>query len=177
MAKQWQWNQATPFYTIDVNVIYCPKFWIFLFYHHAQSGISWDLNTLCVISFSTFIKKKQQKRITIRKDKITLRALPCVPSKRPGISRNWRRTSWMIDWADLPTASMVKAEKTNGNNVPIKMPGTIYAARASTIAIKCCGSVIPVATKLISFSCTRCVNAVINAIDVNTAEPIAKPDY
>ena len=39
-----------------------------------------------------------------------------------GISRNWRRTSWIMSWAALPTATMAMAEKRNGSMQPMSRP-------------------------------------------------------
>ena len=47
---------------------------------------------------------------------------PSRPSRRPGISRNWRRTSSIISWAARPTASMVRAANRNGSMAPRKRP-------------------------------------------------------
>ena len=52
-----------------------------------------------------------------------------VPSKMPGISLNWRRTSCTISMAALPTEFMARAEKTTGIMPPMKR-----AAR--TLALK-----------------------------------------
>src|SRR5690606_30658 len=45
---------------------------------------------------------------------------PSLPSRRPGISRNWRRTSSIILLAARPTASIVRAAKTKGSMAPRK---------------------------------------------------------
>ena len=47
---------------------------------------------------------------------------PSRPSRSPGISRNWRRTSSIIFWAARPTASMVNAANRNGSMAPRKRP-------------------------------------------------------
>jgi hypothetical protein len=45
-----------------------------------------------------------------------------VPSMRPGISRNWRRTSSIIFSAARPTAWMERALKKKGSMPPRKRP-------------------------------------------------------
>ena len=45
-----------------------------------------------------------------------------VPSSRPGISRNWRRTSSIIAIAASPTAFIAIDEKRNGSIAPTKRP-------------------------------------------------------
>ena len=45
-----------------------------------------------------------------------------VPSRSPGISRNWRRISAIMSKAALPTASIVMAPLRNGTTPPMKSP-------------------------------------------------------
>ena len=60
-----------------------------------------------------------------------------VPSRIPGISRNWRRTSFTMSMAALPTLFMASAEKTTGIMPPMKRA-------ASTLASKMLMPLIPV---------------------------------
>ncbi|MNL40634.1 hypothetical protein D3C87_1629990 [compost metagenome] len=45
-----------------------------------------------------------------------------VPSMMPGMSRNWRRTSTMTDWAASPTAFMNMELAKKGRTPPMKRP-------------------------------------------------------
>ena len=47
---------------------------------------------------------------------------PSLPSRRPGMSRNCRRTSSIILLAARPTASIVRAANRNGSPAPRKSP-------------------------------------------------------
>ena len=45
-----------------------------------------------------------------------------LPSIRPAISRNWRRTSSTTLWAARPTEFMVSAAKMKGRHAPMNRP-------------------------------------------------------
>ena len=47
---------------------------------------------------------------------------PGLPSFRPGISRNCRRTSSIISPAAVPTACIVNPENRKGSSPPITVP-------------------------------------------------------
>ena len=54
---------------------------------------------------------------------------PSLPSRRPGISRNCRRTSSIISNAARPTAWMVIAANRYGNMPPMKRPMATLISR------------------------------------------------
>ncbi len=88
---------------------------------------------------------------------------PSLPSRSPGISRNWRRTSSIIWLAARPTAWIVSAAKRNGNIPPRKSPTVTWMSRMSSVA-----SSPPAST-------TAWRNVKNSASAVTAAEPIAKP--
>ena len=56
-----------------------------------------------------------------------------LPSKRPGISRNWRRISWIMSIAASPTEVMVMLAMRNGVRPPMNRPtSTSGLPRCST---------------------------------------------
>ena len=70
-------------------------------------------------------------------DLLLLRRSARAPRSRPsaaasragrssGMSRNWRRTSWIMSWAALPTATMAMAEKRKGSMQPMSRPTRTY---------------------------------------------------
>ena len=61
-----------------------------------------------------------------------------VPSSKPGISRNCRRTSSIIAIAASPTAFIAMDEKRNGNIAPTKRPAItrgVETSMVSTLAV------------------------------------------
>ena len=52
-----------------------------------------------------------------------------VPSRIPGISLNWRRTSLTISMAALPTEFMANAEKTTGIIAPMNKAARTFALK------------------------------------------------
>mmetsp|Transcript_33142 Transcript_33142/g.55544 ORF Transcript_33142/g.55544 Transcript_33142/m.55544 type:complete len:285 (-) Transcript_33142:1557-2411(-) len=83
-----------------------------------------------------------------------------MQSLRPGTSRNWRRTSWMISAAALPTDTMVSAANMKGSIAPKSTPERINAS-----AMFSCSSVRPVC----------CLKAARSEREVSTADPMANP--
>src|SRR5438067_2698667 len=55
------------------------------------------------------------------------------PVKIPGFAFNWRRTSRTTAPAALPTASMLKAVKTNGNNPPRNKPMITFGSVSENV--------------------------------------------
>ena len=53
------------------------------------------------------------------------------PSRSPGISRNWRRTSATMPSAARPTAVIVTAAMKNGMQPPMKKPMTTMGSTRS----------------------------------------------
>ncbi len=87
---------------------------------------------------------------------------PGRPSRRPGISANWRRTSTIMAWAARPTDFMVSAANANVAMDPMKRPMT-----TSTL-VRSITSVSPA-------SLTAAVKDRNSASAVRAADPIAKP--
>ncbi len=83
---------------------------------------------------------------------------PSRPSRRPGISRNWRRTSSIIWLAARPTALIVSAANRNGNIPPMKRP-----------------TVVSISMMSMRSSPTADLNVKKSARAVTAAEPMAKP--
>jgi len=83
---------------------------------------------------------------------------PGRPSSRPGISRNWRRTSSTMKKAARPTEVMVRAAASMGTQPPTNTPTTTT------------GSV-----RLMLVRPAACTKATNRASAVNAAEPMAKP--
>jgi hypothetical protein len=81
-----------------------------------------------------------------------------VPSRIPGISRNWRRTSCTIAIAARPTAAMASDEKMKGIIAPTNRPPSTRALEMSMTSIP----EIP-------------MNAAKSASEVSAAEAMAKP--
>ena len=93
---------------------------------------------------------------------------PGVPSRRPGISRNWRRTSSIILLAARPTASMVRAANRNGTIAPRNSPMNTSIEPMSRLRAKlrpCSAAALIKATS----------NDLNKASAVSAAEPTAKP--
>ena len=86
-------------------------------------------------------------------------ARPASPSRRPAISRNWRRTSSIIWLAARPTAFMVRAAKRKGNIAPEEQPD--HERRLGEVDRR----LIPAAS----------VKAANRASAVTAADPMAKP--
>mmetsp|Transcript_88977 Transcript_88977/g.154305 ORF Transcript_88977/g.154305 Transcript_88977/m.154305 type:complete len:324 (+) Transcript_88977:483-1454(+) len=85
---------------------------------------------------------------------------PGWPSSSPGISRNWRRTSWMIAAAAFWTDSIVRAANMKGSIAPtIVKDTTIGSSRLRSVAFRLARS---------KYDASR-------ATDVSTADPMAKP--
>src|SRR6476661_4231207 len=81
-----------------------------------------------------------------------------VPSMMPGISRNWRRTSWTMDMAARPTAAMASEEKMKGIMAPMNTPASTGALLMSMDVILA----VP-------------MKAANSASEVRAAEAMAKP--
>ena len=89
---------------------------------------------------------------------------PGVPSRSPGMSRNWRRTSSIILLAARPTASMVSAANRNGTIAPRNSPMNTSTEPMSRLRLKD-ASAFSRATS----------NDLNSASAVSAAEPTAKP--
>jgi hypothetical protein len=87
---------------------------------------------------------------------------PSLPSRSPGISRNWRRTSSIISLAARPTAFIVMAANRNGSIAPMNSPTKTSTDEMSS-------EIVPPASTIACWNATNSASAVI------TAEPIAKP--
>ncbi len=81
------------------------------------TGSSTDATPGTIISFSA-------AAVEISTQRAESGFTPSLPSSRPGISRNWRRTSSTMPWAARPTAVMVWAPTKNGITPPMKSPMT-----------------------------------------------------
>ena len=51
-----------------------------------------------------------------------------LPSRRPGISRNWRRISLIMSKAASPTAVIVSEAMKNGRIPPMKSPTSTFGS-------------------------------------------------
>ena len=66
---------------------------------------------------------------------------PSLPSRRPGISANWRRTSTIIAWAARPTDFIVSAANANVDMEPMNRPMTTGTeVRSMTSAVVSSGA-------------------------------------
>ncbi len=104
-------------------------------------------------------------RSAARVEMSTHRALSgfAVPSMRPAISRNCRRTSWTMPSAARPTAVIVEAAMKNGRMPPRKSPITTFGLATFRVIGSAPGGV------------TALVYALKSARAVSAAEPMAKP--
>ena len=85
-----------------------------------------------------------------------------VPSRSPGISRNWRRISLIISKAASPTAVMVSAPMKNGITPPMNKPMSTCGLDRSREKPSTCSDTVS-------------TNAEMIARAASAAAPMAKP--